>query len=152
MKKNRQKTRKTCLEKNVRAEGCYLMASQAELEKDVGNYQRLQQQLQMALMQRQQLEISLAENERAAKSLEGAPEGEIYRMAGSVLVPRKKADLAKELGEEAESLKLRKDVISKQEDQLKKSLAALVSKIESAAKASKDGNLFEGADGGTISG
>ncbi len=126
-------------------------ASQPDIQKDLDNYQRLSQQLQMVLMQKQQTDLTTSENERAVKALTSASDGTIYRMAGSVLVPRKKDDLEKELAEEAETLKLRKEVLGKQEEQLKKTLTSLVERLEKAAKESKGKDLF-GQDGTTMSG
>jgi prefoldin beta subunit len=106
----------------------------ADLQKDIESYQRLQQQAQMLMMQRQQTDLQIAENERAVASIGKAASGTVYRLAGSVLVPREKDELEKELSEEADNLKMRKEVLAKQEDKLKQSLTAIVERVEKAAK------------------
>ena len=112
-----------------------MAATQEELQKDYDSYQRLQQQLQMVMMQRQQLELAAAEIERGQDALSKADKsGKIYRLAGSIMVPRTKDELQKELAEEADTLKMRKDIVSKQEEKLKSSLTELVKKLEAATK------------------
>ena len=112
-----------------------MAATQEDLQKDYEYYQRLQQQLQMVMMQRQQMELSSAEVERGQDALAKADKsGKIYRLAGSIMVPRSKDELLKELAEEAETLKMRKDILAKQEEKLKSSLTDIVKKLEAATK------------------
>jgi len=108
-----------------------------DLQKDYENYQRMQQQLQMVMMQRQQMEMTAAEIERGQDALSKADKsGKIYRLAGSIMVPRAKDELEKELAEEMETLKMRKDILAKQEEKLKASLTEIVKKLEAATKQS----------------
>ena len=112
-----------------------MATTQEDLQKDYENYQRMQQQLQMVMMQRQQMELSAAEVERGQDALAKADKsGKIYRLAGSIMVPRTKDELLKELAEEAETLKMRKDILAKQEEKLKSSLTDIVKKLEAATK------------------
>ena len=112
-----------------------MAVAQEDLQKDYENYQRLQQQLQMVMMQRQQLDMTAAEIERGQDALSKADKsGKIYRLAGSIMVPRSKDELEKELAEEADTLKMRKDILTKQEEKLKATLTELVKKLEAATK------------------
>jgi prefoldin beta subunit len=112
-----------------------MATTQEDLQKDYESYQRLQQQLQLVMMQRQQLELAAAEVERGQDALAKADKsGKTYRLAGSVMVPRSKDELSKELAEEADTLKMRKDLLAKQEEKLKSSLSDLVKKLEAATK------------------
>jgi len=98
-------------------------------KKDLGDYQSLQQQMQMLMMQKQQLAVAQAENKAAVEAVEKA-EGKVYRFAGSVLVEKDKTALKEELDNAAETLELRAKVIDKQEKQARERLAALVKKLE----------------------
>jgi len=112
-----------------------MATTQEDLQKEYETYQRMQQQLQMVMMQRQQMEISSAEVERGQDALSKADKsGKIYRLAGSIMVPRSKDELSKELAEEADTLKMRKDILAKQEEKLKASLTEIVKKLEAATK------------------
>ena len=112
-----------------------MATTQEDFQKEVEQYQRMQQQLQMVMMQRQQIDLSASEVERAQDALSKSEKaGKIYRLAGSILVPRSKEDVEKELSEEADSLKMRKDLLAKQEEKLKATLTELVKKLEAASK------------------
>ncbi len=131
------------------------MVTEQELQKDVADYQGLQQQMQVILLQKQQVMLQEAENARAVEALQKAVEGQqVYRLAGTVLVPRSKPDLKKELEEEAESIKMRKDVLAKQEARLKAAMDKLREKFEQLEKDAKKGGgpLFGSADAGSVSG
>ena len=112
-----------------------MATTQEDLQKEYEVYQRMQQQLQMVMMQRQQMELSSAEIERGQDALSKADEsGKIYRLAGSIMVPRTKDELVKELAEEADTLKMRKEILAKQEEKLKSTLTELVKRLEAATK------------------
>jgi len=112
-----------------------MATTQEDLQKDYENYQRMQQQLQMVMMQRQQMEISSSEIERGQDALAKADKsGKVYRLAGSIMVPRTKDELLAELAEEADTLKMRKDILAKQEEKLKATLTELVKRLEAATK------------------
>ena len=131
------------------------MVTEQELQKDVADYQGLQQQMQVILLQKQQVMLQEAENTRAAEALQKAVEGQqIYRLSGTVLVPRSKPDLKKELDEEGESIKMRKDVLAKQEARLKAAMEKLRAKFEQLEKDAKTGGgpLFGSDDTGSVSG
>jgi len=114
---------------------CFMATTQEDLQKDYESYQKLQQQLQMVMMQRQQIDLSAAEVDRATDALSKADKGaKVFRLAGSIMVPRSKEDVQKELSDEAESLKMRKDILAKQEEKLKAILTELVKKLEAASK------------------
>lgn len=92
-------------------------------------YQNLQQQIQLLLLQRQQVLAAIAELEKAREEVDKSSGG-FYRFIGSVLVPKKKEELKKELKEEKESLELRRDVFQKQEARLRERFEALRKKLE----------------------
>jgi prefoldin beta subunit len=110
-------------------------STQEDFQKDVEQYQRMQQQLQMVMMQRQQIDLSAAEVERAQDALSKSEKsGKVYRLAGSIMVARSKDDVEKELSDEADSLKMRKDLLANQEENLKSALTELIKRLEAASK------------------
>ena len=93
--------------------------------------QQLQQTLQSVLTQKQQLEMQLNEVEQATSELEKMTEtAVIYKSIGTLLVKSKKAKVAKELTERKELLKMRVDVLAKQEDRLKTQVKDLQDKLQ----------------------
>jgi prefoldin beta subunit len=114
------------------------------MRRDLVEFQNLQQQLQLVLMQRQQTQLQLAELEKAQEEI-AKGEGKFFRFAGSILVPKEKNVLQKELKEEKESLELRQSVVGKQEEKLKERLNALRKKFEEFEKKSGGLGAGEGA-------
>ena len=71
------------------------------VREQVSRLQQLQQNLQAIMMQKQQLEVEMAETDRALQELKKAsPDDAIYKNAGSVLIKAKKEDVLKELEKE----------------------------------------------------
>jgi len=58
----------------------------------------------------------------------------VYRFAGTVLVPKKKDELEKELAGEAEALELRDGALKKQEERTRTRLQELAKKLEAEEK------------------
>ncbi len=114
-----------------------------DTKKDLMEYQKLQQQLQFVLMQKQQASLQQRESQKALEELKTSS-GVCYKFAGGVLVPKTKEDIVKQLGEESESLELREKSLSKQEELFTQRLLSLEKKL-SALK-----NTF-GSDGALMS-
>ncbi len=100
-----------------------------ETKKEIIEYQNLQQQIQVMIMQRQQALAALAENDKAAEEA-GKSSGTLYRFVGSVIVPKKKDELLADLKEEKTALESRRDVFAKQEERLRKRFDELRKKLE----------------------
>jgi len=98
-------------------------------ESDVRDFQTVQQQLQLILLQKQQVDMQLMELKKAGEEV-GKSEGTFYRFVGSVVVPKKKEELKKELAEEKETLELRQGVFGKQEKILRERFDGLRKKLE----------------------
>jgi prefoldin beta subunit len=70
------------------------------VREQISRLQQLQQNLQAIMMQKQQLEVEMAETDRALQELKKAsPDDAIYKNAGSVLIKAKKEEVLKELEE-----------------------------------------------------
>ena len=93
--------------------------------------QQLQQTLQGVMAQKQQLEMQLTEVEHAASELEKMKEtAVIYKSIGALLVKSKKDEVTAELTERKELLKMRVDVLAKQEERLRTQVKDLQEKLQ----------------------
>ncbi len=97
----------------------------------LGQFQTLQNQLQMVAMQKQQVAISNADTDNALKQLGEAKEGQVYRMAGPLLIETSKKDAEEGLSAEKETLETRSKVLEKQEKTLSEKLKSLGSELQS---------------------
>jgi prefoldin beta subunit len=93
--------------------------------------QQLQQTLQGVMAQKQQLEIQLSEVEHAESELAKMKEtAVIYKSIGALLVKSKKDKVTAELTERKELLKMRVDVLGKQETRLRTQAKDLQEKLQ----------------------
>jgi len=93
--------------------------------------QQLQQTLQGVMAQKQQLEMQLSDVEHAESELEKMKEtAVIYKSIGALLVKSKKDKVTAELTERKELLKMRVDVLGKQEERLRTQAKDLQEKLQ----------------------
>ena len=93
--------------------------------------QQLQQTLQGVMAQKQQLSLQLNEAENASSELEKLTEtAVIYKSIGALLVKAEKAKVTAELTERKELLKMRVDVLAKQEERLRTQVKDLQDKLQ----------------------
>ena len=93
--------------------------------------QQLQQTLQGVMAQKQQLEMQLSEVEHAQSELEKMKEtAVIYKSIGALLVKSEKDKVTAELTERKELLKMRVDVLVKQEERLRTQVKELQEKLQ----------------------
>ncbi len=93
--------------------------------------QQLQQTLQGIMTQKQQLELQLTEVEQAIIELEKMGEtAVIYKSIGALLVKSEKTKVTTELKEREELLKMRVDVLGKQEERLRIQVKDLQEKLQ----------------------
>ena len=93
--------------------------------------QQLQQTLQGVMAQKQQLEMQLNEVEQAATELEKLDEtAVVYKSIGALLVKSEKTAVETELGERKELLKMRVDVLAKQDERLKGQVKEVQEKLQ----------------------
>jgi prefoldin beta subunit len=106
-----------------------------ETRKDVNEFQNAQQQLQMVLMQKQQIQLQLAEMSKVGDELgKAAGDAKFFKSVGNVLVPKSKDELQKDLASEKETLELRAGMLAKQEEKLSSRLLELQDKLRKAEK------------------
>ncbi|MBI2183328.1 MAG: prefoldin subunit beta [Thaumarchaeota archaeon] len=101
------------------------------LREHVVRYEQLQQNLQAIMIQKQQVELELAEIDKALTELrKTGPDDVVYKSAGSVLVRAKRDDLLKELEEKRELDNTRLAVLAKQEQRARESAKELQTKLD----------------------
>ena len=97
--------------------------------------QQTQQNLQMILSQKQQLELERLETEKALEELNKANDDDaVFKHAGTILIKSNKKDLLEELEEKKELAKTKTSLLTKQEEKLKTSLKELETKIQEMIK------------------
>jgi prefoldin beta subunit len=105
------------------------------LREQLARFDQTQQNLQAVMIQKQQVEMELAETEKALEELGKASDSEpIYKYAGNLLIKVQKDAIVKELTEKKELANTRKMVLAKQESRFKDSLKDLQTKIDEAVK------------------
>ena len=105
------------------------------LQEQIMKMQQAQQSLQSIHMQKQQLEMELAESDKALEELKKASDDDpVYKHAGSILIKSNKQDLIAELEEKKELANTRSSVLKKQEDRVKESIKEQESKINEMIK------------------
>jgi prefoldin beta subunit len=93
--------------------------------------QQLQQTLQGVMAQKQQLMMQLTEVEQTTSELEKMNEtAVIYKSIGALLVKSEKGKVTTELAERKELLKMRVDVLAKQEERLRTQVKELQEQLQ----------------------
>jgi len=110
------------------------------LREQVARLNQLQQNLQSILMQKQQIEVELAETDKALEELKKINvDDAVYKSAGPILIKAKKDDVIKELEEKKELANTRVMVLSKQEARLKENLKEAQGKIDEMIRGASAG-------------
>lgn len=100
------------------------------LKADVKRYQDIVGRLRLIAANLQQLQQQLAEVNEALRELGSVDESTpVYKVAGSIIVAKKKSDLINELNTLKETLEIRIKTLEKQEDLLKQQLGELERKL-----------------------
>ena len=93
--------------------------------------QQLQQTLQGVMAQKQQLEMQLNEVEQASVELEKLEEtAVVYKSIGALLDKSEKNTVETELSERKELLKMRVDVLAKQDERIKTQVKELQEQLQ----------------------
>ncbi len=104
-----------------------------ELEKSLMEYDNLEKQLQVLVLQKHQLQLQLNEIGLAEEELKKA-KGEIYKSMGVIMVKSNKEDADKDLKERKELVNMRVTTMAKQEEKLRASLTVLQKKLQDKMK------------------
>ena len=105
------------------------------LQEQIAKLQQTQQNLQMTVSQKQQLEFENIETEKSLEELKKVSDDDaVFKFAGTILVKSNKQTLLEDLEEKKELIKTRTTVLAKQEEKLKTSLKEQESKIQEMIK------------------
>lgn len=116
-----------------------------QLRHQLAQFQQVQQQAQVLLSQRQQLELLLKETERALEELSKLSEDAVvYKSVGTLLVRSEKVKMQKDLAEQKEMFDLRVKTIERQEERAVQRLREMRDKIDEALKGRQTGEEIAG--------
>ena len=117
----------------------------AQLRNQLQLFQQLQQQAQVIVGQRAQLEAQLKETERTLEELaKVSADAPLYRAAGALLVRAKdKAAIEADLKDAKETTEVRVTSLKRQEEKLRERLTALQKELQ-AALAAQQGRVAGG--------
>ena len=105
------------------------------LQEQLSKLQQTQQNLQMIIAQKQQLELEQLETEKALVELNKANDDDaVFKHAGTILIKSNKKDLIEELEEKKELAKTKASLLVKQEEKLKTGLKEQETKIQEMIK------------------
>lgn len=103
----------------------------AEFQEQLARLQQLQQTLQMIVAQKQQIELELADMDRALEELGKLPEdAQVYKSVGAILVRKDKASVVQDLNERKELLNVRMSVLNRQEERTREKLKEIQQQIQ----------------------
>jgi len=106
-----------------------------EIQEQLKQFQMMQQQMQIVMGQKMQLDALGKETIHALDELKKQEENaEVYKAVGRILIRSNKADLEKELAEAKETNDVRIKSMEKQEIRLKEKLTQMQSALESELK------------------
>ncbi|HEC82698.1 MAG TPA: prefoldin subunit beta [Thermoplasmatales archaeon] len=104
-----------------------------QVQNQLKQLQQLQQQLEMTVQQKLQIEIRLRETENALEELNKMEGDEaVYKSIGNLIIRANKENLIKELKEDKETTEIRKKTIEEQEKRIKEKIEELQNKLQEA--------------------
>lgn len=110
-----------------------MVKADPELEKALVEYENLEKQLQVLVLQKHQLQLQLNEINLAQEELKKA-KGEIYRSIGAIMMKSTVEDSQKDLKERKDLIEIRLNSANKQEEKLRAKLMELQKKLEEKMK------------------
>ena len=103
------------------------------IQEQLNQFQQLQQQAQAVTLQVQNVEIQIQETEKALEELNKCDEGtEVFKQAGNLLIKVEYAEALEEMNDKLETLQLRKQTMSRQEERVMKKLEEMQATIQNA--------------------
>ena len=103
------------------------------IQNQLNQFQQLQQQAQAVTMQIQSVEVQIQETEKALEELKNTDENtEVFKQAGNLLIKVDYNVALEEAEDKLETLKLRKQTMSRQEERVMKKLEEMQTNIQSA--------------------
>ena len=101
-----------------------------EVQEKLIEFQRVEQQLQLVLTQKYQIELVLNEGKKALEELEkAAKSADVHKAIGQILLKVNKEEVISELTEKIDTYDIRMKSLSKQEKKLKEELKELQDRL-----------------------
>ncbi|MBI5222937.1 prefoldin subunit beta [Candidatus Micrarchaeota archaeon] len=104
-----------------------------DLNRSLMEYENMEKQLEVLLIQKHQLEIQRSEIRHAVDALKGAT-GDVYRSVGTVLIHTTKDTAEKDLKEKEELLEVKVNALAKQEERLRSTVMDQQKKLQERLK------------------
>lgn len=113
------------------------MTENKDINEMIKKLQQIQQQLQVLMYQKQNVQVQQAEIENALKEVESGESTDLYEIIGTVMIKRDREGLLKSLKEKNEILELRLSTLEKQIDNLSKTAKDIQDEVISLSKPKK---------------
>lgn len=104
-----------------------------DLSKELVEYENMEKQLEVLLIQKHQLQIQLNEIKHALDELKKS-KGEVYRSVGSILLHTTKNEAETDLKERNELVDVKLNAIGKQEEKLRSTVMETQKKLQEKMK------------------
>ncbi len=103
------------------------------IQEQLNQFQQLQQQAQAVSMQVQNVEIQIQETKKALDELKKTDSStEVFKQAGTLLIKVEYDDALAEMADKLETLELRKQTMTRQEERVVKKLEEMQAAIQAA--------------------
>ncbi|MEW6722868.1 MAG: prefoldin subunit beta [Candidatus Micrarchaeota archaeon] len=102
---------------------------QEDLNRELIEYENMEKQLEVLLIQKHQLQIQSNEVKHALEELKKA-KGEVYRSVGAILLHTTKEEAEADLKERDELIEVKLNAISKQEEKLRMTVMDTQKKLQ----------------------
>ncbi|MDR2830795.1 MAG: prefoldin subunit beta [Methanobrevibacter sp.] len=106
-----------------------------QIQDQITNFQKLQQQAQAVTVQKRNIEIQIQETKTAFEELKKTDsDATVYKTAGSLLIKVKQDEMTEKLKENIETLELREKTVSRQEEKVLNKLQEMQRTIQESMK------------------
>jgi prefoldin beta subunit len=109
------------------------MDKEGSLNKQLLEYENLEKQLEVVLLQKHQLQLQLNEIKHALEELKKA-KGEVYRSSGSLMIQSNKEEAEKDLTDRRELIEVKLTALEKQEGKLRESVTSAQKDLQERLK------------------
>ncbi len=100
-----------------------------DIGKEIAEYENLEKQLEMLLVQKHQVQVQLNEVRHALEHLKEA-KGEVYKSVGTIILYTTKEEAEKELKDKEELLQVRLETLTKQEEKLREKVTEAQKRLQ----------------------
>ena len=104
-----------------------------DLSKALAEYESLEKQLEIILLQKNQIKIQLNEASNALDELKHA-KSEVYRSVGSLMIKTTKDEAEKDLADRKELMEVKQKTLAREEEKLREIVGSLQKKLQEQMK------------------